>query len=299
MDRSIMNSEPKADFRRVVEQDADYPEPLRELEDRPPVLYIKGRWPLPEACAIGIVGTRHASPYGLEVTKRFTADLVQKDVLIVSGLAAGIDACAHRATLQGGGWTVAVLGHGFNYRYPAENASLFEEIEKRGTLITEFACDIQPDARNFPRRNRIISGLSRGVLVVEAGHRSGASITARCAAEQGRDVFAVPGSIFSPQSLGCHRLLKHGAQLVETAEDILEVYGLTAPRPAPVPTPVPNDAGLTSDEKDVARRLSEIPLSVDELIEISGLAFDRLAEVLLSLELKGRIRPLPGQRYVA
>jgi DNA processing protein len=316
MDRSIMNSEPKGDFRAVSERDDDYPKGLRELADRPPVLYVKGRWPLPEKGLIGIVGTRRASRYGMDAATRFASVLVSRQMITVSGLAAGIDACAHRATLQEGGWTVAVLGHGFGYQYPKENAPLFAEIAARGTLITEFSYDTRPDPVNFPRRNRIISGLSQGVLVVEAGHRSGASITARYAAEQGRDVFVVPGSIFSPQSAGCHRLIKEGARLVETADEILEEYGLqrassplvgehagggdaqnvSAPHPPPSPT---RGEGLTSPEQKIMELLSSIPLSVDELVELSGSPVDRLAEVLLSLEIKGRIQHVPGQSYVA
>jgi DNA processing protein len=304
-----MNSEPTGDIRKVAEQDADYPKALRELPDRPPVLYIKGRWPLPEGRLIGIVGTRRASAYGLEAAKRFTLDLVSRGVVTVSGLAAGIDTCAHRATVQEGGWTVAVLGHGFGYQFPKENVPLFDEIARKGTLVTEFPYDTRPQSRYFPQRNRIISGLSQGVLVVEAGIRSGALITARCAAEQGRDVFVVPGSIFSPQSHGCHRLIKEGAKLVETAADILEEY-LELSSPAVTgggstddgfpPTIRGNDADrdLTPVEKELLEKLSAIPISVDELVEMSGTPVDRLAEVLLSLELKGRIQAMPGQRYV-
>lgn len=297
MDRSTMNSEPKGDFRAVSEKDDDYPEALKGIADRPPVLYVKGRWPLPGKGLIGIVGTRHATPYGLDVTARMTGELVRRRLITVSGLAAGVDACAHRTTLEEGGWTVAVLGHGLGYQYPKENVPLFAEIAARGTLVTEFSYDTKPASENFPRRNRIISGLSEGVLVVEAGQRSGASITARYAAEQGRDVFVVPGSIFNPQSVGCHRLIKEGARLVETAEEILETYGLAGgecmdPRPETA-----GDDDLSQSEKDLMKLLSSIPFSVDELVELSGLPVDRLAEVLLSLEIKGRIQHLPGQRY--
>jgi DNA processing protein len=301
-----MNSEPAVNFRKVTEQDPDYPKSLMELADRPPVLYIQGRWPLPERCLIGVVGTRRASSYGLEAATRLTSDLVSRGVITVSGLASGIDACAHRATLEENGWTVAVLGHGFGYQYPKENAPLFAEIGTRGTLITEFSYDTKPDPVNFPRRNRIISGLSQGVLVVEAGHRSGASITARYAAEQGRDVFVVPGSIFSSQSVGCHRLIKEGARLVESADEILEAYGLV-PSPAPPLRPggsakaiVAESLGvLPKSEQQILNLLSCVPLSVDELVELSGWPVDRLAEVLLSLEIKGRIQHKPGQCYVA
>ena len=313
-----MNSEPRGEIRQVTEQASDYPAALRELADRPPVLYIKGRWPIPESRRIGIVGTRRATAYGLDVTQSFTQDLVNEGVVTVSGLAAGIDACAHRVTLQGGGWTVAVLGHGFGYRYPKENGTLYDEIARQGTLVTEFPYETAPQASNFPQRNRIISGLSQGVLVMEAGHRSGALITARCAAEQGRDVFVVPGSIFSPYSVGCHRLIKEGAQLVESAQEILEEYGWARSSSFPPvsggepmgPPPEPagddgkratagNDIGeLSRAEMDLLKLFALVPLSVDELVELSGQSVDRLAEALLTLEIKGRIQHLPGQQYL-
>jgi DNA processing protein len=311
-----MNSVPAEAIRQVLDTAEDYPKALRELADRPPVLYITGRWPLPETCRIGIVGTRHPSVYGLEATQRLTTELVRRNVMTVSGLAAGIDARAHRATMDAGGWTVAILGHGLGFQYPKENGPLFEKIAKEGTLISEFSYDTGPHSEHFPRRNRIISGLSRGVLVVEAGHRSGAGITARYAAEQGKDVFVVPGSIFSPQSVGCHRLIKEGAQLTTSAEDILEEYGLVPhdvipadcqPGSSGVNIDVigsritdfrdDNLEGLTTPEKELLQRLSVEPVSVDELVELSGWPVDRLAEVLLSLEIKGKIRHLPGQRY--
>jgi len=294
-----MNSEPQAEIRRVTDEDADYPKSLRELADRPKVLYIKGKWPLPETCLFGIVGSRRATPYGLEAAKRFTTDLVRQGVVTVSGLAAGIDACAHRVTLAEGGWTVAILGHGFEYVYPKENRILFKQIAEKGTIMTEFPYETPPMAQNFPQRNRIISGLSRGVLVVEAAEHSGALITARYAGEQGKDVFVVPGSIFSLQSAGCHRLIKEGARLVETTEDLLAEYGCQA-RPAGSErrAAAPSDELLTPMEKTLLELLSCIPVSVDELAEASGISVDRLAEGLLSLELKGKIQAMPGQLYL-
>jgi len=306
-----MNSESEAGFRKVAEQDPDYPKSLKELADRPPVLYIKGRWPVPARWLTGIVGTRRASPYGFEAARRLTAGLVRRRIVTVSGLAAGIDACAHRTTLEEGGWTIAVLGHGFGFQFPKENAALYDEIARKGTLVTEFSYDTPPQPRYFPQRNRIISGLSQGVLVIEAGERSGALITARYAAEQGRDVFVVPGSIFSPWSAGCHRLIKEGARLVETADEILEEYGLAQKQNSssfPAASgresmdPPPKAAGdddLNVVEKELLKFLSAIPVSIDEMVELSGWPVDRLAEVLLSLELKGRIQPRAGQRYVA
>jgi len=294
-----MNSGLERKIRRVLVQDADYPQGLRELADPPPVLYIKGRWPLSQNLHIGVVGPRKATLYGLEVAKQFTADFVRRDIVTVSGLAAGVDACCHRVTLDEGGWTVAVLGHGFGHFFPKENIPLFEQIAERGTIVTEFEFDTKPEARHFPRRNRIISGLSKGVLVAEASFRSGALITARYAAEQGRDVFVAPGSIFSPLSRGCHRLIKEGAMLVECAQDILDEYGfeehqaMSDVQKAPV-----LHEPLNTMEKELLELLSCIPVSVDELADVSGRAADQLAETLLSLELKGRIQAMPGQRYV-
>jgi len=291
-----MNSELGQEIRSVRWEESDYPACLRELPDRPAVLYVKGCWPLPaHEVMIGVVGARRASPYGLEAAQHVTSGLVRRGVVTISGLASGIDASAHRATLQERGWTVAVLGHGFGYQFPKENAPLFEEIERKGTLVTEFPFDTPPLAQHFPQRNRIISGLSRGVVVVEAGEHSGALITARCAAEQGRDVFVVPGTIFSPQSRGCHRLIKEGAKLVEKAEDILDEYGLVSTDPTP--SREVGD-GLSAPEQELMNHLSHVPLSIDELVELSGQSVNRLAEVLLALELKGRIQSVPGQRYV-
>lgn len=292
------------EFRAISELDPDYPETLKELADRPPVLYVKGIWPVASALALGIVGTRHPTPYGICAAERFTLDFVRKGAITVSGLAAGIDTCVHRTTLKENGLTVAVLGHGFEYQYPSQNKDLFAEIAERGTLVTEFPFETGPDARHFPRRNRIISGLSRGVVVVEAGRRSGALITARYAAEQGRDVFVIPGSIYSQQSRGCHQLIKEGARLVETTDEVLADYGFTAratelaTEPASEPA-APSLEGLSSAEIQVVKLLSSVPVSVDELGELSGVSIHRLAEVLLSLEIKGRIRAMPGQQYVS
>lgn len=292
-----MNSELCGPIRSVRAEDNDYPQALVSIEDRPPVLYVKGKWPLPEdVLTIGVVGSRRASRYGREAAMHLAAGLVDRGAIIVSGLALGIDACAHRAALDAEGWTVAVLGHGFGYQYPKENKTLFDEIEKAGTLVTEFSYETPPNSSHFPQRNRIISGLSRGVLVVEAGERSGALITARYAAEQGRDVFAVPGSIFSWQSHGTHRLIKEGARPVTAAADILEEYGFACSQKL---LPPPEEGKLTGEQSALLRQLSGVPLSIDELVELTGQPVERLAELLLSLELKGRVLSMPGQRYVA
>jgi len=322
-------------FRIVTEIDADYPERLKELSDRPPVLYVKGHWPVPEGVVIGLVGTRRASSYGLRAAEVLTEGLVGQGVVTVSGLAIGIDTQVHRTTLNKEGITVAALGHGFGFLYPKENRRLAEEIvDRKGALVTEFAYQSPAESHHFPRRNRIISGLSRGIVVIEAGNHSGALITARYAAEQGRDVFAVPASIFQGSHSGAHRLIKEGAKLVESAEDILEEYkplpplwgkvgmgGVVDPCMNP-PPPSRQTSGespavrrppslstrgeeaiesldLSAFEKKVYEKLSAGPFSVDDLAEQLQSPFDQLASTLLSLELKGFIKNLPGQRYVA
>jgi DNA processing protein len=285
-------------FRIVLESDADYPEAMRPLTGRPMVLYIQGRWPLSQALHLGIVGTRHPSAYGREAAKWLTDELVDRGVATVSGLAGGIDRCVHERTLARGGWTIAALGHGLQHVFPRENAGLFEQMSQGGTLISEFPYIWPPQAQQFPRRNRIIAGLSRGVLVVEAGRRSGALITARNAAEIGRDVFVVPGSIFEEQSRGCHRLLRHGAMPVENAGQILEALGATpvAPRAKEIPAE-PDFKNCSVFEKQVLEALFKEPVSVDEMAVTLRAPIDQLANTLLSLELRGMIKSMPGQRY--
>jgi len=289
--------ETRGAFRIVTELEEGYPALLRELLDRPPVLYYKGRWPLPDSSIVGLVGTRRPTGYGMCVAERLAKDLSVQRVATVSGLARGIDACVHRSALKAGGHTVAILGCGLGQVFPAENAALQHQIAEQGTVVSEFPYGSPPEAGHFPRRNRIISGLSQGVVVIEAGERSGALITARCAVEQGREVFAVPGSVFHPTQVGCHRLIKEGAKLVEQTSDILEELKLnidvsSEQHPAPVLD------SLTALEKDMYTLLSYEPLSVDELAHRTHHGFDQIANSLLTLELKGIIRQLPGQRYV-
>jgi DNA processing protein len=282
----------------VTELDEGYPAALRELLGRPPVLYYKGRWPISEK-AVGLVGSRHPSEYGKTAARRFAEDLAQHHVATVSGLAKGIDTCVHQGTLQAGGWTVAVLGCGLGRTFPQENAVLQARVAEEGTLVSEFPYEAPPDSSHFPRRNRIISGLSKGVAVIEARVRSGALITARCAAEQGRDVFAVPGSVFQPFSAGCHRLIRQGACLIESAYDILDELGMIKKAEtsfAVEKTRLDFDT-LSPLEKRIAQLLSQQPLSADEITHSTSLRFEQVADSLLSLELKGFIRTLPGQRY--
>ena len=279
----------------VTELDEGYPGLLRELLDRPPVLYYKGRWHLPESGVVGVVGTRRPTPYGLSVTERLVRELSQQRITTISGLASGIDACAHETALKSRGQTVAVLGCGLGQTYPRENKALQEQMAEKGTLISEFPYETEPMAGHFPRRNRLISGLSQGVVVIEAGERSGALITARYAVEQGRDVFAVPGSVFHPESWGCHRLIKEGAKLVAQANDILEELKL--PKKVESPVAAATEFPLSALEQHIYNLVSEEPLSVDEIAHRSAQGFDQVTNCLLSLELKGILRHLPGQRY--
>lgn len=273
--------------------DAAYPQRLLDAPDPPTVLYVKGRAELLNAQALAIVGSRNATPQGEANAEAFAAALSDAGLTIVSGLALGIDAAAHRGGLRGKGSTVAVIGTGIDRVYPARNQELARNIAERGVIVSEFPLGTPALKENFPRRNRIISGLSRGCLVVEAAERSGSLITARLAGEQGRDVFAIPGSIHSPLSKGCHKLIKQGAKLVDDARDILDELGFNvAPggKPAAAPPPDPAAAKLLDC-------LGYDSCDVDTLSLRSGLTAERLYAILLQMELDGRIASLPGGRF--
>jgi DNA processing protein len=272
-----------------------YPELLRESEDEPAVLYVRGEIRPEDRAALAVVGTRKASAYGREATTRLVADLVRSNVTIVSGLARGIDTAAHRAALDHGGRTIAVLACGLDTVYPADNTGLAREILRRGALVSEHPLGVKPEASFFPRRNRIMSGLSLGVLLVEAGEESGAHITVRYALEQNRDVFAVPGSIFSPGSRGAHRWIQEGAKLVTRAEDILEdlnlaVLGQQLELKAVVPA--------TPLEQQIARLLAQQPAHIDEMVRQTGSPIAEVSSTLAMMELKGMVRQLGGMNYV-
>lgn len=296
----------------VTCRDPAYPERLRRIYDPPPLLYIKGRLDAAEI-PVAVVGSRNASPYGRYVTERLCRELAQRGVTVVSGLARGIDTCAHRGALAGRGRTIAVMGCGIDVVYPPENRKLHGEIASSGAVVTEFPFGTEPDRPHFPARNRIISGLSLGVLIVEAGEKSGSLITARCALDQNREVFAVPGSIDLPGSRGVNRLLRQGAKLVENVEDILEeilpqIERPTAARPDATeeiparaegaPAGTPGLEALTDQESRLLRFVTETPQDADTLINRTGLAAAEALSLLLSLELKGYIRQLPGKRFI-
>jgi DNA processing protein len=276
--------------------DPRYPKLLHEIPDKPLLLYVRGNPQLLVESQCAIVGSRHPTPAGRELAQYFAQTLVKAGLHVTSGLALGIDAASHRGALAAGGKTLAVFGTGLNCIYPASNRKLAEEIISNGALISEFSPHEPPRAKNFPRRNRIISGLSLGVLVVEAALRSGSLITARCATEQGREVFAMPGSIHNPLARGCHHLIRQGAKLVETAEDILEELGALQAAFSPI-NPIAktkNHATLTPSERALLAQMSYDITPLDAMIMRSGLTASQVSSMLLSLELQGYVQTVRG-----
>ncbi|MFA7291296.1 MAG: DNA-processing protein DprA [Rhodocyclaceae bacterium] len=274
--------------------DEDYPRALFDIADPPTLLYVRGRCELLSLPALAIVGSRNATPQGESNARAFAAALAAEGLSIVSGLALGIDAAAHRGAIAAGGATIAVIGTGADRLYPARNHALAGEIAEKGAIVSEFPLGTPAAASNFPRRNRLISGLSRGVLVVEAAVESGSLITARMAGEQGREVFAIPGSIHSPQARGCHRLIRQGAKLVETAQDVMEELG-TAIEAASIAT-CTTEAGGEESLRILALAGFD-PVTMDDLVTRSGLTAEALSVILLQLELDRRVSCLPGGRY--
>ncbi|MGB7541444.1 MAG: DNA-processing protein DprA [Burkholderiales bacterium] len=274
----------------VTLADAGYPKQLLEIPDPPALLYIIGNASLLCAPALAVVGSRNATPQGLENARNFARALSDAGFPIVSGLALGIDSAAHRGGLEGRSSTVAVLGTGADIVYPRRNEPLAAEIAARGAIISEFALGTPPVAGNFPRRNRLISGLARGCLVVEAALASGSLITAKLAAEQGREVLAIPGSIHSPLSRGCHALIKQGAKLVESAQDVLDELGGIGASSAPTST------GATT-EHALLTHMGFDPCDIDALVARSGLTPEAVSAMLLQLELEGKVASLPGGLY--
>lgn len=279
----------------ITFSDSDYPSLLRHIHDPPPVLYVRGKVH-GDSLNIAIVGSRNPTSYGRTVTERLSGDLAQRGFTVVSGMARGIDAAAHIGALATEGKTVAVLGSGMGTIYPAENKSLFYRIAESGAVISEFPFLTPPEAHNFPVRNRIISGLSLGTVIVEATHRSGSLITARLAAEQGREVFAVPGSITSFKSMGTHRLIKQGAKLVEHVEDILEELNLDQPIPS-IDTKEKPAISLTPEEKKILNELSPYPIHIDKLVRNLSFSAAQVSSLLLQLELKGLVTQSPGKLF--
>ena len=282
--------------RLITLADESYPGMLLEIPDPPPVLYARGRAELLQRPALAIVGSRNATAQGTANAESFARSLSDAGLTIVSGLALGIDGAAHRGGLAGAASTIAVLGTGLDVVYPRRNAELAAEIAGRGLLISEFALGSGAVAHNFPRRNRLISGLAQGCLVVEAALSSGSLITARAAADQGREVFAVPGSIHSPLSKGCHALIKSGAKLVESAEDVLaELAGFRASGYASTTTQTSAAASAPSPAASgLLEHMGHDPVDVDSLCTRAGMSAEQVSSELLRLELAGRVTALPG-----
>jgi DNA processing protein len=284
--------------RLVTYVSSDYPKSLFEIPDPPPFLYVKGELRSCEL-AIAIVGSRRATAYGLMTTGKFSEALANHGVCVVSGMARGVDTAAHKGALNTGGRSIGVLGCGVDKVYPPENRALFADMAEKGCLVSEFPLGTLPLAENFPRRNRIISGLSSGVLVVEAAEKSGSLITAQFALEHGRDVYAVPGNISFATSRGCNRLIKQGAKLADCVEDILEDLpgGELAALDTPLFKPPPRTFALTPKEAAIYELLARSPLHIDDIISQTELTAGEVSSMLLHLELKGAVTPLPGTHY--
>jgi DNA processing protein len=279
----------------IISEDALYPSRLKEIHDYPPVLYVRGSLPSVSESCLAVVGSRRPTIYGRQVTEEIVADLARSKITIVSGLARGIDSVAHRAALDAGGKTVAVFGSGLDIVYPGENAKLAQAIMEHGALVSEYPLGVKPKAENFPLRNRIMSGLSLGVLVVEAGERSGALITAYQALEQNREVFAIPGSILSPASQGTNRLIQEGAKLVRNYTDVLQELNLTiVVQQAEMKEFSPAD----KIESAILEQLSSEPIHIDEICRRSGLNMSVVSSTLAMLELKGIVRQVGNMNYV-
>jgi DNA processing protein len=297
-------------WRALARADAGYPPHLAEAPDAPATLYVRGALADADALAVAIVGSRRATPYGLEVAETLAADLGARGVTIVSGLARGIDSAAHRGALRVGGRTLAVLGSGADVVYPPENRRLADEIAARGAVLSQFAPGTPPLPQNFPIRNQVIAAMSLSVVVVEAAERSGSLITARLAAELGRDVLAVPGRITAPESRGANRLIQDGAHVAMGWEDVVTLLperwkacvlsdrALAAERAAKSEAGASNTVQIGAAGGQVLALLGEDPVDIDHVIERSGLGAGRVSAALLDLELAGRVRQIEGKRFV-
>ncbi len=304
----IVQARESVDLKKISEQiarqgiqiltwdDESYPARLREIDQPPPVLYLRGEYLPDDVFAVAIVGTRRVTPYGRQVTEEIASFLAANGITVVSGLARGVDAVAHTAALKAGGRTIGVLGSGVDRIYPPEHRALAEQMVERGAVVSDYAPGTPPDASNFPPRNRIISGLSLAVVVIEAGETSGALITAEFAAEQGREIFAVPGSILAPQSKGTNKLIQNGAQPLLTASDLMQALNLTRMGEHKAARKI-----LPSDEVEakLLAALGEQPVHVDELGNQTGLPIEKVSATLTLMELKGMVRQVGGMHYVS
>jgi len=286
----------KAGVKIITLFDQDYPQTLKEIPAPPIVLYVLGNITGDDNLAIGIVGSRCASYYGLSSTEKFSTELASYGITIVSGLARGVDTCAHRAALKAKGRTIAVMGSGFSHIYPEENTDLVKNIALNGAVISEFPMETMPLPLNFPRRNRLISGLSKGILITEAARNSGALITADFALEQGREVFALPGRIDCGNSAGTNKLLKQGAKLVTSCQDILEELNLYAEKQN---TKVDTQKAVCSNDENLLYDcISQQAVGIDDLVEKTSLASSQVLSLILKLQFKKLIRELPGKHFI-
>ncbi len=285
----------ESDIEVITLIDDEYPKLLKTIYDPPPVLYCKGQPLMETPYMVSIVGSRRTSEYGRQMAERLAYDLSCAGVTIVSGLARGIDTMAHRGAIRAGGYTIGVLGCGVDVIYPRENKKLFMQMQQQGTLISEYPPGTQPAAGNFPARNRIISGLSQAVVVVEAGSTSGALITADFALEQGREVYALPGNVTSPYSSGTNQLIKEGATPVTCADDILEALGITGNKKARQPSGISYQLDIF--EMEVYNALEDGEKLLEELAAITGFEIGKLNAILTILEMKGIIKQLPGGKF--
>lgn len=284
----------------LTREDPLYPKLLRQIYDPPVILYVKGKLTERDAHALGIVGSRHATQYGLATAKKFSFQLAYAGYTVISGLARGIDTAAHEGALASKGRTVAVIGSGHGQLYPPENQALAERIMSQGAVVSEFPVDRPPDKQTFPLRNRIVSGWSTGIIVVEAPSRSGALITAQQAAEQGRTVYAVPGNIDRPSSHGCNRLIQEGARLIMDGSEVLDDLNTLFPTQPKAPaTPEARPAAmLAGDEEKVYAMLGTTEVHINDIAASTGLAMPVVSATLMKLEMKRVVRPLPGKFYV-
>ena len=285
--------------RIITFADPHYPAPLREIYDPPMVLYVRGQDIPPNMTFLAVVGSRNPTHYGINATEQISQGLARRGLAVVSGMARGIDSVAHWGCLSGKGFTVAVLGTGIDRIYPASNRKLASQIMKNGTILSEFPLGTPPEPRNFPIRNRIISGLSRGVVVIEATKKSGSLITASTALEQGREVFAVPGSINSFKSTGCHFLIKQGARLIENSDDVLDELGLNYPYATKTDTFIQDKpVSMDASEKAIYDLIGDYPIHIDKIARERNLEPGELSSILMRMELKGIIKQLPGKTFV-
>ena len=288
----------RKDVQILTLENKSYPCNLLEIDNPPPVLYVKGELKRDDQLAVAVVGSRTPSKYGELATEWITRGLAEKGITIVSGMARGIDTISHKEALYTNGRTIAVLGNGIDVIYPPENRSIFEKITQKGAVLTEFPISTPPDSVNFPHRNRIISGLSLGVVIVEAGYRSGSLITARLAKRQGRMIFAVPGQIGFDRSKGTNKLIKDGEILVENADDILNVILPEYKSYHEARKEQSKDAELSPNAKIVIDALAEDPVPIDTIIIRTGLNVKDVSTVLLDLELRGFVKQLPGKIFL-